>query len=128
MDWFFISSPATCKAVKRPLSSSPVSCDMASKPLLLACCKNMVPKNWLMASTSFFMYLPHARGKADVERTLLHEGVAHYGLRKLAGHKHMDAFLDDIFNGCGEKVRDEILRMAAADKNYYLFVHLQKVV
>ncbi len=28
----------------------------------------------------------------------------------------MDAFLDDIFNGCGEKVRDEILRMAAADK------------
>ena len=28
----------------------------------------------------------------------------------------MDAFLDDIFNGCGEKVRDEILRMAAADR------------
>ena len=55
MDWFFISSPATCKAVKRPLSSSPVSCDMASRPLLLACCENMVPKNWLMASTSFFM-------------------------------------------------------------------------
>ncbi|MCS2505283.1 hypothetical protein NXW48_04755 [Phocaeicola vulgatus] len=25
-------------------------------------------------------------------------------------------FSDDIFNGCGEKVRDEILRMAAADK------------
>ena len=24
--------------------------------------------------------------------------------------------LDDIFNGCGEKVRDEILRMAAADR------------
>lgn len=62
------------------------------------------------------LYLPHVRGKADVERTLLHEGVAHYGLRKLAGHKHMDAFLDDIFNGCGEKVRDEILRMAAADR------------
>ena len=30
--------------------------------------------------------------------------------------QHMDAFLDDIFNGCGEKVRDEILRMAAADR------------
>ena len=28
----------------------------------------------------------------------------------------MDAFLDDIFNGCGEKVRDEIPRMAATDR------------
>lgn len=67
-------------------------------------------------SDSVCLYLPNARGQTDVERTLLHEGVAHYGLRKFAGHKHMDAFLDDIFNGCGEKVRDEILRMAAADR------------
>ncbi|UVR35223.1 hypothetical protein NXY10_07485 [Bacteroides fragilis] len=31
------------------------------------------------------LYLPKARGKEDIERTLLHEGVGHYGLRKLAG-------------------------------------------
>lgn len=82
---------------------------------LLSCGKDI--RGWYdIPSQRVCLYLPHARGKADVERTLLHEGVAHYGLRKLAGHKHMDAFLDDIFNGCGEKVRDEILRMAAADK------------
>ena len=82
---------------------------------LLSCGKDI--RGWYdIPSQRVCLYLPHVRGKADVERTLLHEGVAHYGLRKLAGHKHMDAFLDDIFNGCGEKVRDEILRMAAADK------------
>ena len=82
---------------------------------LLSCGKDI--RGWYdIPSQRVCLYLPHVRGKADVERTLLHEGVAHYGLRKLAGPKHMDAFLDDIFNGCGEKVRDEILRMAAADK------------
>ena len=62
------------------------------------------------------LYLPKARGKEDIERTLLHEGVGHYGLRKLAGRKHMDAFLDDIFAGCGEKVRGEIIRLAGTGK------------
>lgn len=82
---------------------------------LLSCGKDI--RGWYdIPSQRVCLYLPHVRGKADVERTLLHEGVAHYGLRKLAGHKHMDAFLDDIFNGCGEKVRDEILRMVAADR------------
>ena len=62
------------------------------------------------------LYLPKARGKEDIERTLLHEGVGHYGLRRLAGRKHMDAFLDDIFAGCGEKVRWEIVRLAGTGK------------
>lgn len=62
------------------------------------------------------LYLPKARGKEDIERTLLHEGVGHYGLRRLAGRKHMDAFLDDIFAGCGEKVRGEIIQLAGTGK------------
>lgn len=62
------------------------------------------------------LYLPKARGKEDIERTLLHEGVGHYGLRRLAGRKHMGAFLDDIFAGCGEKVRGEIIRLAGTGK------------
>lgn len=62
------------------------------------------------------LYLPHAQGKEDIEHTLLHEGVAHYGLRKLAGRKHMDAFLDDVFDGCGEKIRGEIVRLADTGK------------
>ena len=69
-----------------------------------------------ISSDRICLYLPKARGKEDIERTLLHEGVGHYGLRKLAGRKHMDAFLDDIFTGCGEKVRGEIVRLAEAGK------------
>lgn len=58
---------------------------------LLSCGKDI--RGWYdIPSQRICLYLPHARGKADVERTLLHEGVAHYGLRKLAGPKHMDAF------------------------------------
>ena len=59
------------------------------------------------------LYLPNARGKEDIARTILHEGVAHYGLRKLAGRKHMDAFLDDVFSACGERIRGDIVRMSA---------------
>jgi len=62
------------------------------------------------------LYLPAARSREDIERTLLHEGVGHYGLRKLAGRKHMDAFLDDIFNGCGGDIRAGIVRLAAAER------------
>ena len=36
--WFLISSPDICKAVKRPLSSSALSCDMVWKPPDEACC------------------------------------------------------------------------------------------
>lgn len=107
--------PKDGQAVKKILQS--LGSEIGSPDIrgLLSCGKDI--RGWYdIPSQRVCLYLPHARGKADVERTLLHEGVAHYGLRKLAGHKHMDAFLDDIFNGCGEKVRDEILRMAAADR------------
>ena len=58
------------------------------------------------------LYLPAARGKEDIERTLLHEGIAHYGLRKLAGDGHMDTFLDDVYAGCDGRTRDGIDRLA----------------
>ena len=69
---------------------------------LLSCGKDI--RGWYdIPSQHICLYLPHARGKADIERTLLHEGVAHYGLRRLVGDGHMDAFLDEVFAGCGEK-------------------------
>lgn len=82
---------------------------------LLSCGKDI--RGWYdIPSQHICLYLPHARGKADIERTLLHEGVAHYGLRRLVGDGHMDAFLDEVFAGCGEKLRDEITRLAGTEK------------
>ena len=82
---------------------------------LLSCGKDI--RGWYdIPSQHICLYLPHARGKADIERTLLHEGVAHYGLRRLVGDGHMDAFLDEVFAGCGEKLRGEITRLAGTEK------------
>lgn len=48
----------------------------------------------------------------DVEQTLLHEAVAHYGLRQLFG-KHFDTFLDNVFNNADEAIRQRIVALAA---------------
>lgn len=48
----------------------------------------------------------------DVEKTLLHEAVAHYGLRKLFG-EHFETFLDNIYQHADEEIRKEIVKLAA---------------
>lgn len=49
---------------------------------------------------------------ADIEKTVLHEGVAHYGLRKLFGD-NFNAFLDTVIVQSEEYVRRKIAEMAA---------------
>ncbi|WP_311156319.1 LPD38 domain-containing protein [Prevotella nigrescens] len=51
-------------------------------------------------------------GIADIEKTVLHEGVAHYGLRKLFGD-NFNAFLDTVIVQSEEYVRRKIAEMAA---------------
>jgi len=48
---------------------------------------------------------------ADVERTMLHEAVAHYGLRKLFGGK-FDTFLDNVYQSADASVRAKIDALA----------------
>ena len=55
--------------------------------------------------------IPNNTNLADVEQTLLHEAVAHYGLRKMFG-THFDTFLDNIFNNADENVRRKIVELA----------------
>ena len=47
----------------------------------------------------------------DIEQTVLHEAVAHYGLRQLFG-THFDDFLDNVFNYAEEGTRREIVNLA----------------
>lgn len=56
--------------------------------------------------------IPNHTSTFDVEQTLLHEAVAHYGLRQLFG-KHFDTFLDNVFNNADENIRRHIVDMAA---------------
>lgn len=56
--------------------------------------------------------IPNHTSTFDVEQTLLHEAVAHYGLRQLFG-EHFDTFLDNVFNNADENIRKRIVDMAA---------------
>ncbi len=48
----------------------------------------------------------------DLEKTVLHEAVAHYGLRKLFG-KQFDQFLWNVFNNASPEVREKISALMA---------------
>lgn len=48
---------------------------------------------------------------ADIEKTLLHESVAHYGLRQLFGGQ-FDTFLDNVFASANKEVRGRIVELA----------------
>lgn len=55
--------------------------------------------------------IPNHANIADVEKTLLHEAVAHYGLRKLFGD-HFDTFLDNVYQKVEPEIRREIVKLA----------------
>ena len=55
--------------------------------------------------------VPNNVNTFDVEQTLLHEAVAHYGLRQLFG-EHFDTFLDNVYNNADLEVRRKIVELA----------------
>ena len=55
--------------------------------------------------------IPNHASVYDAEQTLLHEAVAHYGLRQLFG-EHFDTFLKNVFQSADEDVRRHIVELA----------------
>ena len=67
-------------------------------------------KGWYsLEENKVYVYLPNATSMEDVNQTILHEGVAHYGLRQLVGEDRMDDFLDDVFANVTDEVRKKII-------------------
>ena len=67
-------------------------------------------KGWFSVSEGkVYVYLPNASGIEDVKQTILHEGVVHYGLRKLVGDERMDDFLDEVFRNVSKEIRNKIV-------------------
>ena len=67
-------------------------------------------KGWYsLSDNKVYVYLPNATSMEDVNQTILHEGVAHYGLRQLVGEERMDDFLDDVFANVTDEVRERII-------------------
>lgn len=66
-------------------------------------------KGWYDVKTGkVYVYLPNATSAEDVKQTILHEGIAHFGLRQLVGEERMDDFLDEVFSNVSSEVRRKI--------------------
>lgn len=63
------------------------------------------------ATDKITIVIPNNVNTFDAEQTLLHEAVAHYGLRQLFG-EHFDTFLDNVFNNADVEVRRKIVALA----------------
>ena len=55
--------------------------------------------------------VPNHSSMSDIEQTLLHEAVAHYGLRELFGEQ-LDTFLDNVYQHAEPEIRSRITEMA----------------
>ena len=65
-------------------------------------------KGWFNPKThKIVIVLPNHTNKDDVIGTLLHEGVAHYGLRKMFG-QNFDTFLDNVYNNVSPEIKARI--------------------
>ena len=63
------------------------------------------------ATGKITIVIPNHHSIEDVEQTLLHEAVAHYGLRKLFGER-FDTFLDNVYENAHPHVRSRIDALA----------------
>ena len=71
--------------------------------------KEATAKGWYDAQTGqIHVVLSNNADAADVTQTILHEAVAHHGLRELFGHNVMDAFLDSVLAAASQEVKDAI--------------------
>ena len=69
-------------------------------------------KGWYDTRTGqIHVVLSNNTDAADVTQTILHEAVAHHGLRELFGHNVMDAFLDSVLAAASQEVKDAINRL-----------------
>lgn len=57
--------------------------------------------------------LTNATSVEDVRETIFHEVVGHKGLRELVGKERYDAFLEKVYRGASETIRERIARRAA---------------
>lgn len=63
------------------------------------------------------IYLPHNINEADVDATVLHEIVAHLGIKEMLTPEQWDVFRDKVWEMMSEEARAEKLEYIGADPN-----------
>ena len=78
--------------------------------------KKAQAKGWYeVKSGKIVLVLSNNESVADIVETVLHEGVAHLGLRKLFG-KQFNQFLDNVYNHAEQSIREKIDEIARKGK------------
>ncbi|MBQ6862283.1 MAG: hypothetical protein IJN98_06710 [Alistipes sp.] len=71
-------------------------------------------KGWYDATTKqVVVVLPNAVSVEDVRATIFHEVVGHKGMRETVGEKRYNAFLEKVYRGASQTIRERIARRAA---------------
>ena len=69
-------------------------------------------KGWFDPRTGkIVIILGNHRSMDDVMKSIMHEGVAHHGLRQMFG-EHFNTFLDNVYQAASPEIRDRINTMA----------------
>ena len=70
-------------------------------------------KGWFDTATGeISLVIPNHRSSLDVEKTILHEAVAHYGLRRLFADR-FDEFLDRVYEQAEPRIKEQIALLAS---------------
>lgn len=71
-------------------------------------------KGWYdINSDEVIVILPNAESEQDVIETVLHEAVAHRGLRNVVGKEAFKTFLDNVFHNANPETRAKIVNIAS---------------
>lgn len=67
-------------------------------------------KGWYATkSNEVYIYMPHNTSESDIDMTMIHEVVAHKGLKELLGDKTFDKLCDKVWDAMPKQARDEYL-------------------
>lgn len=114
------NSPASLRAVRRTVEDMVDKLNLKGRVLILNSAEllgNNDPwsarraksKGWYDTKTGkITLVLDNHDSLSDIWATLLHEGVAHFGLRNMVGEDNFNQFLDDIYNNTEDDVHTAI--------------------
>ena len=72
-----------------------------------------VKGRYSISTDQVYFVLPNATSVEDAKRTVLHEVVAHKGLRDVVGRDHFEEFLGKVFRAADTNTRRKIVALAA---------------
>lgn len=84
--------------------------------------KKATSKGWFDSRTGkITVVVPNHGSTGDIVETVLHEAVAHYGLRKLFGENFKN-FLDNVYRNVTPEIRAEITELAVFNPILFIFL------